>query len=283
MAADEAVDMDVDLGDEAIDDTDDKRNKKKDKKGGKSEEKESTGSKILSALIILLIIIIWLAIFGVLIKYDVGGFGSTVLYPLLKDVPYVNRILPEVSDQQAAEENNYPYNNLTEAMDRINELEAELAAAKSTNGANANYVAGLQAEVNRLKTFEQNQLQFEAEKDAFDKEVVFNDKAPDTSEYQKYYEMIDPDNAAEIYRQVIEQQQVSAKIQAEADMYAAMKPAQAAAIFNGMSGDLDLVAELLSAMDTDTSGAILGAMDANMAEKVTKKMYVDAKNLYSGS
>ena len=42
MAADEAVDMDVDLGDEAIDDTDDKKNKKKKKKVRSSESLLST-------------------------------------------------------------------------------------------------------------------------------------------------------------------------------------------------------------------------------------------------
>lgn len=66
---------------------------KKDKnKENKVSTDESTGSKIVTVLIVLVIVVIWLAIFGVLIKLDVGNFGSEVLYPVLKDVPVVNMI-----------------------------------------------------------------------------------------------------------------------------------------------------------------------------------------------
>ena len=43
-------------------------------------------------------------------------------------------------------------------------------------------------------------------KQKFDEEVVFSDNAPDISNYQEYYEAIDPANAQVIYRQVLEQQ-----------------------------------------------------------------------------
>ena len=256
-----------------VEDSGQSKGKKKDKKK-KSEEKEGIFSRILTIIIVLFIVAIWLAIFALLIKYDVGGFGSTVLRPMLKDIPGINQILPDIPDEQAAEENNYPYKNLPEAMDRISELEAELAAANGTKKGNANYLAQLEAEVARLKTFEENQLQFQKEKDTFDKEVVFNDKAPDPEEYKKYYESIDPDNAAEIYRQVVEQQDTEKKLVEQAEMYKNMKPEEAAAILNGMGGDLDLVANILLHMKTKDAGAILAKMDTNMAAKITKKISI---------
>lgn len=256
-----------------VEDSGQSKGKKKDKKK-KSEEKEGIFSRILTIIIVLFIVAIWLAIFALLIKYDVGGFGSTVLRPMLKDIPGINQILPDIPDEQAAEENNYPYKNLPEAMDRISELEAELAAANGTKKGNANYLAQLEAEVARLKTFEENQLQFQKEKDKFDKEVVFNDKAPDPEEYKKYYEAIDPDNAAEIYRQVVEQQDTEKKLIEQAEMYKNMKPEEAAAILNGMGGDLDLVANILLHMKTKDAGAILAKMDTNMAAKITKKISI---------
>ena len=256
-----------------VEDSGQSKGKKKDKKK-KSEEKEGIFSRILTIIIVLFIVAIWLAIFALLIKYDVGGFGSTVLRPMLKDIPGINQILPDIPDEQAAEENNYPYKNLPEAMDRISELEAELAAANGTKTGNANYLAQLEAEVARLKTFEENQLQFQKEKDKFDKEVVFNDKAPDPEEYKKYYESIDPDNAAEIYRQVVEQQDTEKKLVEQAEMYKNMKPEEAAAILNGMGGDLDLVANILLHMKTKDAGAILAKMDTNMAAKITKKISI---------
>ena len=256
-----------------VEDSGQSKGKKKDKKK-KSEEKDGIFSRILTIIIVLFIVAIWLAIFALLIKYDVGGFGSTVLRPMLKDIPGINQILPDIPDEQAAEENNYPYKNLPEAMDRISELEAELAAANGTKKGNANYLAQLEAEVARLKTFEENQLQFQKEKDKFDKEVVFNDKAPDPEEYKKYYESIDPDNAAEIYRQVVEQQDTEKKLIEQAEMYKNMKPEEAAAILNGMGGDLDLVANILLHMKTKDAGAILAKMDTNMAAKITKKISI---------
>ena len=79
---------------------------------------EGAGSKIVTFIIVLVIVVIWLAIFAVLIKLDVGGFGSGVLYPALKDVPVVNKILPEPDEKEASD--TY-YDNLSDANARIKE------------------------------------------------------------------------------------------------------------------------------------------------------------------
>ena len=102
--------------------------KKDDKKIKGIDQPESAGSKLVTALIALIIIIIWLVVFAFLIKLDVGGIGSNVLYPVLKDVPLVNKILPSVSEEQQAEEGNYKYTTLKSANARIEELEGQLAS-----------------------------------------------------------------------------------------------------------------------------------------------------------
>ena len=56
---------------------------------GEGAEKKS--NKLVIILVTILIVLIWLAIFVLLVKLDVGGFGSKVLYPVLKDVPVINR------------------------------------------------------------------------------------------------------------------------------------------------------------------------------------------------
>ena len=61
---------------------------------------EGKGSKAVTIIIVLVIVIIWLAIFGVLIKLDVGGFGSGVMYPILKDVPVLSMVLPEPKEAE---------------------------------------------------------------------------------------------------------------------------------------------------------------------------------------
>ncbi len=250
---------------------------KKDKAGEK-EKKE--GNKILTILISLLIVIIWVAIFSILIKLDVGGFGSGVLRPILKDVPVVNKILPDVGDAVVAEENNYEYKTLDQAVAKINELEQTIKDMNQSGTDNSDKVAELQAEVDRLKTFEDNQVAFEERVKEFDKNVVFNDAAPGIDEYKKYYEQINPTNAEEIYRQVIEQLQYSDAIKEKAAIYKNMDPAAAAQILATMTADVKSVAEILLSMKPKESAAILAEMDSVVAAKITKKMLdMDAEKL----
>ncbi len=252
---------------------------KKDKvKTGDNEKKE--GSKILTILIALLIVVIWLAIFALLIKLDVGGFGSGVLRPILKGVPVVNLVLPAAGEAQIAEENNYEYKSLPEAMAKINELEQTIADMnKSTEDSSTN-VAELQAEIDRLKVFEENQLAFEERVKEFDKKVVFNDAAPDIEEYKAYYEAINPTTAEEIYRQVVEQLRYSEAIQEKANIYKSMDPKAAAQILETMTADVEAVAQILLSMKSKESAAILAEMDKVVAAKITKKMLdMDAEKL----
>ena len=99
-----------------------------------AEYEEEGGSRLAVFLVTTVIIVIWLAILALLVKMDVGGFGSTVLKPLLKDVPYINKILPDtVSEGEQSTElsTESPYSTLDEAVSRIKELEIELQNAKN--------------------------------------------------------------------------------------------------------------------------------------------------------
>ena len=252
---------------------------KKDKaKTGDNDKKD--GSKILTILIVLLIVIIWLAVFGLLIKMDVGGFGSGVLRPILKDVPVVNLILPGVEDAVIAEENNYKYTSLPEAVAKIKELEQTIADMSKNSADSSTNVAELQAEIARLKVFEENQLAFDQRVFDFEKNVVFNDAAPDIEEYKAYYDAINPTNAETIYRQVVEQLQYSDAIKEKADIYRRMDPKAAALIMEEMTADVEAVAQILLSMKSTESAAIMAEMDNIVAAKITKKMLdMDAEKL----
>ena len=54
-----------------------------------SEMEPEEAGGFSGALVTLFIVCIWIAIICLLIKLDVGGFGSSILYPVLKDVPVV--------------------------------------------------------------------------------------------------------------------------------------------------------------------------------------------------
>lgn len=245
-----------------------KKDKNKKDENKDIAQEESAGSKLLTFLIVFVIVIIWLAVFGVLIKLDVGKFGSEILYPVVKDVPLINKILPDKGEEAPAN----AYTDIDEANAKIRELEQQLAALNSTNSASADEVAELKAEVARLQKFEEQQKAFEQRVREFDEAVVYADNAPDISEYEKYYAQIDPDNAAAIYKQVVEDLQYSAKVKKQATMYAKMEPAQAAGILQTMSGDLDLIASILDNMSESKSAEILANMEPETAAQITTKM-----------
>lgn len=250
--------------------------KKEAKKNGTADEfeEESGGGKAAVVFVTLMIIVIWIAILAVLIHFDVGGFGSTVMQPILKDVPYVNKILPKTEEEETKtkEDSKYPYKTVDEAVAYIKELEKELADAKESNSENDAYVADLEAQVAQWKEYKDNEQKFEEEKAKFYKEVVFSDQAPDINEYKKYYESIDPQNAENLYKQVVEQQEKDDDMSDYVKAYSQMKPKQAAAIFDTMTDNLELVAKILSAMKADARGDILGNMNTDTAAKVTKLM-----------
>lgn len=238
---------------------------------GAESKKEN---KPLSILITVLIVIVWLGIFAALIKMDVGGFGSKVLYPVLKDVPVINKILPDVEDNEKTADD-IPYKSIAECATYIKELENEIAGYQQTATEKDTQIADLQAEVNRLKVFEQNQADFEEKKAKYYEEVVFGEKAIDIENYIEYYKTIDPENAELLYQRAVEKYAYSQEVKEKADYYSSMKPANAAKIFYEMTGDLDIIVELLNCMKASDSGAILGALsdiDPVFAAKVTKRL-----------
>lgn len=238
------------------------------------EEKESVGSKIGLVVIALFIILIWLAIIGVAIKADIGGFGSSVLYPLLKDVPYVNRILPEV-EPQSPEEEAYKFATMDEAVERIKELELQLTEAENVNREQADSIASLQEQADELARYKEEEAEFELVKEKFYEEVVLSDSAPDINEYRTYYESIDPENAEILYRQVVEQTVYDEQLEDYVKTYSTMKPKAAAQIFDTME-DMNLIARILQNMDAQTRGDILSNMDSDKAAKLTQMMEPDS-------
>jgi len=236
------------------------------------EKGERGGGKVLTVLIICLIVLIWLAILALLIKFDVGGLGSRVLRPVLKDIPVINRILPDVSEEQEAYENAYPYKNLAEAVEYINKLEKEADKLREENSDYALRQAEMQKEIDSLRHYEEEQEEFAKLREEFDQEVVFNDKAPSTDEYLKWYETMYPNNASKIYAELLEQKLKDASVQDRADDLANMDPGKAAAILSEMPSDIDLVCNILGCMGKKQRTAILEEMEDLFAARIVYRM-----------
>ena len=253
----------------------DKEKKVKLDKNGKPIEvdedvEEGIGSKIIMVFVTLLVILIWLGIIVLLIKSDFGGFGSTMLRPMIKDVPYLNWILPE--EEEVFENTEYQYETIDDAIERIKELEALLDAQITTNTGDAALIEELQAQIAELQVYKLEQDEFEKTKEKFYEDVVFSDEAPDIEEYKTYYESIDPENAEVLYKQVVEQINYAKEVEDYAKTYSSMKAKEAAAIFDTMGDDLQLVADILMNMSVSSRADILGKMDPEIAAKVTAIM-----------
>ena len=149
------------------------KKEKKEKKNAKGnapepgeDEDEKGGGRLILVLTTILIIAIWMGIIGILIKTDVGGFGSTVLYPLLKDVPYVNKILPQPEETvEQTEGTEHQYGSLSEAISQIKELEKELDEASSTNKNDKKKIKDLKAQIKDLSKYKEDEAAFEKEKE----------------------------------------------------------------------------------------------------------------------
>ena len=198
-------------------------------------------------LVTAFIVLIWIAILCVLVKLDVGGVGTNVLKPLLKDVPVVNKILPGERRTEEEEDEYSAYSDVADAVDQIKQLEQELQLAQEQNLEYANEVSALKEENSRLQNFENDQLEFERLKNEFYEEVVYAENGPGAEEYQKYYEAMDPATAEYLYQQVIQETAVNRELSDYVATYSSMKAKEAAAIFDTMTSDLDLVAKILKA------------------------------------
>ena len=251
------------------------KEKEIDKEENNELDEEKEGGKGVLALVTVLIIIIWLGIIAILIKTDVGGFGSTVLYPILKDVPYINKILPNQESTQGTYETadtQYQYSSLDDAVNRIKELELQLDEAQNKKKKDKQTIKDLKKQIKDLSSYKKDQAAFEKEKEKFYEEVVFSDEAPDINEYKTYYESIDPENAEVLYKQVVEQITYDDEVQDYAKTYSQMKPKEAAAIFDTMTDNLGLVSDILMCMGAQARADILGKMNAETAAKLTEIM-----------
>lgn len=241
----------------------------------KKDKDKEDGGRLASAFLTLLIVLIWLGVLIILIKLDIGGVGSNVLRPVLKDVPVLNMILPDETDDDLLSHGVYPFSNMAEAISNYEAMQAELLAYKEANKDYENRVAELEKEVERLKYFEDDQLLYKELWKEFYDLVVYTDNAPTLDDYVAWYEKIDPSYAEVLYRQAIDQIAYRDALSDYVKAYSSMKAASAASVLIEMTGNLDTVAKILGTMKPAARASILGEMaklDPILTAKITVLM-----------
>lgn len=241
-------------------------------KKDRNRDGESGGSKVAGVIILILALTTFFSVMALLIKCDVGGFGSKVLRPVFKDVPVIKEILPPPSDEEVAIESDYPYDTLEKALNQISVLDAAIGSKDAEIVSLNDRVKELEAECARLATFESSQTEFEQQKKEFYDEVVYGESAPDTDTYIEWYNSLDAEYAEKVYREIIEAKQVDQEISDLASTYENMDAKKAAKILESMKNDLDTVALIMNNMSATSRGKILAEMDPEFAALVTKKL-----------
>ena len=154
----------------------------------------------------------------------------------------------------------------------IEKLEIENDKLREENADYASRQIEMQKEIDSLHHYEEEQEEFAKLREKFDREVVFNNKAPSTDEYIKWYESMYPNNAANIYEELMEKQVVENSIQLYADYLAGIKAGEAAEILSEMPSDIDLICQLLGCMKKSLVSDILSEMDPLFAARIINRM-----------
>ena len=244
---------------------------------------------LATLVLTFLIVLIWLAIMALLVKLDVGGFGSDILAPLIRDVPYLNLILPDKTKKQSqtpseeisdysSEGSSSGISSIEEANAYIKKLEKTLQSEMEQNSSYASTIEKLEAEVARLEPFEKQQKEFYEERASFYSSIVYGEGSPDPAAFASYYEMIDPETAEKIYKQIKMDELDEAAIEAFAKTYSGMKAKQCATIFDEMVAEnqIELVARILAQMSVENRGDVLAAMEKANAAKLTQLLEPNA-------
>ncbi|TCK97892.1 hypothetical protein EDC19_0294 [Natranaerovirga hydrolytica] len=240
-----------------------------------NNENKSKGA-LIPVIIGVGLTILLLTGFGLLIKFDIAGFGNVVMRPLLDDVPVLNMILPneEITEDspEDIEGNIYNIETLEEAIHLLSEKDSLLENKDEEIRLLYQDIDRLQDEVDRLRNFEETYEAFLREREEFDELVVFGDDAPSVEEYQRFYESIYPQNAENIYERIMEEQYYDERASAYAKTYQDMRAADAARILESMMTDLDLVVLILENINSEQRARILGAMEPRTAARITRRM-----------
>lgn len=195
--------------------------------------------KVICVLVFLLTLVVLMGLLVGITKLDIGGISSQTLAPVIGDVPVLRSVLPKDLQQKTPKE--------LQA-----EADAAQAAADAQAEADAQAQADAQAEADAQKAAdEQAQAQADAEAQA----------------------QAEADAEAQAEADAQAQADAEAALQDYVDTYSAMKPKDAASVFDSMMPDQeDLIVKILEKLTPDQRAAILSKMSVANAAALTTKM-----------
>lgn len=199
--------------------------------------------KAICVLVFFVLIGLLMGTFVGMVKLDIGGVASEVLAPVIADVPVLRSILPmemqkKNASELAAEQKQQEAAAAAEAEQAAEEEEAAEAAAEEAAAEEAQQAAAEEAAA-------EAEAEQAAEEEAAEAEAAAEEAAAEEAKALQDY----------------------------VDTYSAMKPRDAAKVFDSMMPDQeDLVVRILENLTSDQRAAILSRMSVANAAILTEKM-----------
>ena len=230
--------------------------------------KDKPKKKKSGCLIPILLFIVVIGGLTTVIALNLFGVKDS-LANMVSDVPVLNNLFPVTSEEGVDDTQPVTRRVSREYEAQIAELMAQIESLneslEQSNEKSDLYVA----EIDRLRDFENQQVQFRQDKDEFDRMIAEND----LNAYAKFYKQISPENAANLYREAIVTEIQNIELNNYVSTVTAMDEAAAARMLEQMiPSDMDLVVLILRNIDTETRGNILGAMSVTNAASVYKQL-----------
>lgn len=244
---------------------DESENDQKKDKIKKEKIKKIKVKKEKSKLIPIFITFSILAGIGAMIYFNTFGIRNQYIIPLIQKVPIVKNIIPLREEELSAT------NNLSkdELIAKNNELEKEIAKLTEEKDVLNKKNELYSTELLRLQDIEYQQLEYKKDKEAFDTLVASGDQKA----FMQFYEKLSPENADKLYKEAVVLTQQTKEKKNFISTFSAMDEGSASKILQEMIGtDMDLVVDVLKNVGTDTSAAILAAMDTKNAATIAKRM-----------
>lgn len=236
----------------------------KKQKGQGSEKNKAKGSskKKIGCFVSIIVTILIVGTLIALIKFNVLGIGTKLSGPL-GNVPIIKNLLPTTEQDAFSNLTKEELATLNQSLEETNSSYTEIIASLN------NKIDELNSELSRLREIEDEQIQFKADKEEFDRLIALNDP----SAYASFYESISPENAEELYKEAVTKNELSKEFKTYALTFENMKKDAAATVLEELiSSDIDLVVQILEYLSSEKRADILSAMDSKNAAMCVKKM-----------
>ena len=236
---------------------------------------ESQGKKkqIKNILIFGFLFVCFIALLTSILGFNLFNIRDRYLRGILENIPIVSNVLPPIDT--SLHNGNVTQMSSEELINTIEDLESRLTIYEDEIN-HLNEVNSLQAaEILRLQEVEENQLQFRADQEAFDRMIA----EEDPNAFINFFTSINPENAEILYREAVTSSYQSREIRNYVATFEAMDRRSAGTTLETMmTTELELVVLILSNMSIDQRASILGVMSSENAAIIATMMAPESLN-----